>query len=128
AVDGTSRTFPAWAGFVADVISPRVLDARPTAVFSVALLLQNLANALGVYVRAHKRDPFLIANLISSTTCAVLVWFLTKQYGVEGAAWAQLTAIVLTTLPFNYVLWRRFRQARSTAGPGASQGPSVPTS
>ncbi len=108
-----SRQFPAVIGHVADVLAPRVLDARPTAIFCVALTLQNLGNAFGMYVRAHKRDPFLLTNLLSSATCATLVWLLTARFGVEGAAWAQLLAVLTTTLPFNFLLWRRFRETRT---------------
>jgi len=119
-IDG--RQFPAFFGRIADVLAPRVLDVRPTAIFCAALTLQNLAIAFGIYVRAHKRDPFLIANLVSSTTCALLVWWLTAKFGVEGAAWAQLTAILTTTLPLNFLLWRRFREeSAASIAPPTSQ-------
>ncbi len=74
-------SFPSIVLRIADVLAPRVLDAGPTAVFCLALALQNLCMSLATGVRAYKVDPYLVANVVSSSLTAIVVWQLTARFG-----------------------------------------------
>ncbi|MCP4505361.1 MAG: hypothetical protein GY826_03075, partial [Fuerstiella sp.] len=74
-------------------IASRVPDAWSTGVFSMAFFALQPALCTNIYVRAHKRDPFLIPAVVSSLTVAVLVFWLGRAYGIVGSGYAYLFSI-----------------------------------
>lgn len=91
-------------------LATRLLPLSPTVVFSVAFLLQHLPRCQSIYVRAHKRDPFLIAGLVSNLLLAVLVVGLGAVYGPGGAAWGYLTIVILVNVPWWSSICQRCRR------------------
>ncbi len=98
-------------------IASRVPDVWSTAVFSMAFFAFQPALCTNIYVRAHKRDPFLIPAVISSLTVAVLVFWLGRAYGIVGSGYAYLFAISVVQTPLWVFVWHRCRSSWHTDPP-----------
>ncbi len=91
-------------------LAERLLPPLPTAVLLAAVVLYQLPRCQEMYLRAHKREPFFLANVISCTTIGLLVWTLGAQCGPDGVAWGYLTAVLLFNVPCKGYLWARYRR------------------
>jgi len=91
-------------------LSERLLPPFPTAVFALALVLLQPALCVNLYVRAHKRDPFLGAALISSTSIAVLQLVLGRIWGATGMAFGYLLGTGLIQTPLWLWIWQASRR------------------
>ena len=92
-------------------IASRVPDVWSTAVFSMAFFAFQPALCTNIYVRAHKRDPFLIPAVISSLTVAVLVFWLGRAYGIVGSGYAYLLGIGVVQTPLWILVWYTCRKS-----------------
>jgi len=92
-----------------DRLSERMLPLGPTAMFSVAMVLIQFSLCTNLYVRAHKRDPFLIASILSSLTVATLEVWLGNLYGSTGVAGGYLLGIAFVQVPLWTLIWARTR-------------------
>ena len=90
-----------WAG--------RMLPPGPTGMLMLASVLIHVPACQTAYLRAHKREPLLAFNLISSAATGLLVWYLGKNYGPMGACSGYLAVIALFMLPYEMYLWRHYR-------------------
>ncbi len=91
-------------------LSGRMLPIEATVLFSVAMVLIQFALCTNLYVRAHKRDPFLIASIISSLTVASLQVWLGTLYGCTGVALGYLLGIGCIQVPLWTLIWLRTRK------------------
>jgi O-antigen/teichoic acid export membrane protein len=91
-------------------LADRMLEPLPTALLCGGLIANHLATCAGTYVRAHNRDPFLLAATSSSLLMAVAVWSLGKWFGAVGVGSAYLGIVSLYLLPLHLVIWRNARQ------------------
>lgn len=64
----------------------RFLAPLPIGLFLFGSVLMQVAGCLSSYLRAHKREPFAILSLVTSTVLGLLVWLLGTRYGPIGAA------------------------------------------
>lgn len=110
-----SASLLAW-GFVAALyatgfsLAERLLPPRPTAIFFAAIVLYHLPRCQEIYLRAHKREPTLVVNIIACSLTGLLVWRLGATYGAEGAAWGYLAVVGLFNLPAKTLLWQHCRR------------------
>jgi O-antigen/teichoic acid export membrane protein len=98
-------------------LSGRMLPVGPTAMFSMAMVLLQFALCTNLYVRAHKRDPFLLASILSSLTVATLQIWLGKLYGSSGVAAGYLLGIACVQVPLWTLIWVRTRKEWHTPEP-----------
>jgi O-antigen/teichoic acid export membrane protein len=92
-----------------DRLAGRMLPLAPTIMYSVAMVLFQFALCTNLYVRAHKRDPFLVASVISSLTVASLEVWLGSLHGVLGVAAGYLLGIAFVQVPLWSIIWARTR-------------------
>lgn len=97
-------------------IAERLPDVLPTALFALALVIMQLAQCTNIYVRAHKRDPFLLAAVVSNLSIASLVFWLGRDYGILGVAIGYLMGVSLIQVPLWVGIWWRTRQDWHTDG------------
>ena len=90
-------------------IADRLPGVIPTALFAAALVVMQLAQCTNIYVRAHKRDPFLLAAIVSNLTIAGLVFWLGSNQGILGVAIGYLTGVSIVQVPLWVVIWWRTR-------------------
>lgn len=91
-------------------IAKRVLPPLPTGLFLLTSVLVQLSISQAVYLRAHKREPFLGLSLIQAALTASSTWFLGKQFGPTGIAVGYLAIILFLVLPFGTAIWRQCRK------------------
>ncbi|MEZ6041055.1 MAG: hypothetical protein R3C20_11145 [Planctomycetaceae bacterium] len=103
-----------------DRLSGRMLPLFPTLLFSVAMIVYQFALCTNLYVRAHKKDPFLVASVVSSSVIAGLQFWLGRYYGTTGVAAGYLAGIALVQVPLWTIIWWTTR--REWHRPGAAHG------
>ncbi len=91
-------------------IARRILPPRETAVFAAAIILLQWSHCLAAYLRAHQRDPLLVANLLFYLASGAGVWYFGSEYGPLGAGLAYLGAIAFINLPLQTAIWRTCRR------------------
>lgn len=91
-------------------LQERLLDPGTTAIFLLALLIYQIPSCLATYMRAHKREPLLIANIVFCTAVGLAVWWGGSRYGARGAAWGYLAVVALQMLPHYTLIWWLHRQ------------------
>src|SRR5258706_3823053 len=64
----------------------RMLDPLPTAIFLIAAVVAQFVQCLVYYLRAHKREPIMVASVSICLGTGLLVWLLGKRWGPVGAA------------------------------------------
>ena len=94
---------------IAEKISDRMLPLTPTILLSVALIILHIPRCQNIYIRAHKRDPFLIPGLLINVCLGSLVVYLGRLHGAGGVAAAYLS-VMLVQLPIWWVVWNRCRR------------------
>lgn len=98
-------------GWLFERIAARLLPLDSAALFGVALLLLQFALCTNLYVRAHKRDPFLIPSIVSSVTIAALELGLGRPYGAGGVALGYFIGISFVQVPlWTWIWWRTRRE------------------
>ena len=93
-----------------DRVSERMLQPLPAAVLCLGVVLFQIPNCLCVYVRAHKRDPFLVPSLILCGSVGGLVTWFGRTHGPIGAAVAWTSPILVFQLPVWAMIWYRVRR------------------
>lgn len=90
------------------------------------LLLGNLVNTViasqAVYLRAHKREPFLVLSLIGAICQVSVIFGLGVSYGAAGIVVGNVVATVLISLPLAFTIFVRCRRAWHS---DTSIGPAV---
>ncbi len=91
-------------------LAGRMLPLGPTVMFATAMVLYQFALCTNLYVRAHKRDPFLMASIVSSLTLVAFQVWLGKQHGSSGVAAGYLLGIGCVQVPLWTLIWQRTRK------------------
>ena len=97
-------------------ISARLPGVVPTLLLSLALVIMQLAQCTNIYVRAHKKDPFLLAAVVSNISIALLVFVLGRELGATGVALGYLIGVSLVQVPWWVGIWWRTRAQWHTEG------------
>lgn len=87
----------------------RLLPPLPTLLFFIGIICAQLAHCFVVYLRAHKKEPIMVASVTTSLLTGILVWLFGRDYGPDGVAFAYLCVMALGILPWMATIWRRCR-------------------
>ncbi len=79
-------------------LAGRMLDPLPLALLVGAALISHVVAAEALYLRAHKRDPFLPLSLTVGGLVAALSFLLVKPYGATGLMLAYFLVYLLVGL------------------------------
>ena len=104
---------------IAAKITDRMLPVLPTVLIALALVALHIPRCQNIYIRAHKRDPYLVPGLAINTLMGLMVLYLGKTHGAMGVAVTYLVVIGLIQLPVWWIVWHRCRiawHAESTKG------------
>ena len=91
-------------------IADRLPNLNTVMLFVLAFALMHLALCTNIYVRAHNRDPFLIAAIIANGAIASLVYWLGRRHGINGVALGYLAGVGLVQVPLWVTIWHVTRQ------------------
>lgn len=96
------RSLDLW---LAERLAERLLPPLPTALLALATIILQVARCQNVYVRAHKKDPFLVPALTANLINIALIWYFGKHYGPIGAAGGFLATVTLIIAPWWWRIW-----------------------
>jgi len=103
-----------WAGtyglyFLGHPLAKRLLPPLPTGLFLLTGVLVQGSSPLSLYIRAHKKEPFLVLSIVSGILVALSTWFLGSHFGVIAMAAGYLAVMACVVFPWNLILWTRYR-------------------
>ncbi len=91
-------------------IGLRVLDPLPLAFLFTATIIQHIVNAEAVYLRAHKKEPFLWTSVAGGVMTALSVYILGKPYGAMGLCSANLVLVAIIGFGAGTVIFLKCRR------------------
>ncbi len=103
---GVLAALPSVDWSIAEKLSVAFVSPQSAAVLSLGILVFQIPHCQTIYIRAHKREPFLIPSLIVSACIAMSVTVLGIKYGIAGAAIAWTVCICVVQLPLWTTIWR----------------------
>lgn len=96
---------------VSHPLSTRILPLLPTSLFQIGGLAIYATYPFSVYLRAHKREPFMGLSVISSILIGLSAWILGSRYSATGIAIGYFAVALLFALPYGFFVWNRCRMA-----------------
>ncbi len=87
----------------------RFLSPLPAGIFFIAQVLNMLSIPMSLYLRAHKREPFVALSFLHGGLSVVLVLVLGKYFAAIGIAVSCLLVNIIV-VPATFVIWYRLRQ------------------
>lgn len=95
----------AWGFAVVD----RFLETLPLGLLAVTVAVNLVLACQGHYVRACKREPFLVLSLVADGSMGLISWWLGSQFGPTGAISGLLAVSTFVVVPWQTAIWRRCR-------------------
>jgi O-antigen/teichoic acid export membrane protein len=87
----------------------RLMPPLPTGVLAFGVVMANLCTPFSVYLRAHKREPFMGLTVVMGVLTVVLTSVLARRFGAMGAAATYAGVASLVGFPAGMVIWYRCR-------------------
>jgi len=91
--------------------SIRLLPPLPTGLFLLGQIAMITSGFFAVYLRAHKREPFLGLSIVNGVLMGLFTWLLGSRFAATGMAIGYLAVCVFFVLPNGIVIWYRCRTA-----------------
>lgn len=87
----------------------RLLSPLPAGLFLFANFLIQIPGPLGIYLRAHKKEPYMGLSIVNSTFIVLATWLLGSRFGVIGIASGYIAIMILFDIPAAAYIWHRCR-------------------
>ena len=100
---------------IADLIWSRVVSGKSMLALCGAYYISIISYAMSTYLRAHKREPYMLVSVLSGGISALLTYAFTRYMGLEFIFIGLLISNVLV-LPMAIVIWKQFRIKWHTEG------------
>ncbi len=88
----------------------RILSPMVTAVILVGIIVANALGTLAVYLRAHKREPFVILSIALGIVIGAASFLLGSRYSAFGIGTAYLLSNLLIAFPWSLVIFFKCRK------------------
>lgn len=92
-------------------LSTRLLPPLPAGFFLLATAVMSISLSQAVYLRAHKKEPFLVLSLVQGVLTGSSTWLLGSRFGATGMAAGYLAVVALVVMPMGTIIWYRRRAA-----------------
>lgn len=89
----------------------RLMPPLPTGLLILGWIMNNFGHPFSVYLRAHRREPYMVLTIVLGVLTFLLTWFLGSRFGAVGAAATYAGVGSLVALPWGMVIWYRCRAA-----------------
>lgn len=86
----------------------RLLDPFSASFYLLAAVILQFMQSIAMYLRAHKREPIMVASVTASLATGLLVWILGKRWGPAGAGAGYLCVLIIAA----FWLWRIMKRCR----------------
>ena len=83
----------------------RFLDYIPMILMMIPLLINQFVNSWAIYLRCHKKEPFLINSIAGGIACCLSTVLLGKYFGVMGVT-AGYCTLSICFLPWAYYIFK----------------------
>ena len=83
----------------------RFLDYGPLLLMMVPVLLNHISGSWAVYLRCHKKEPFLIYSIVTGILTMLSTVFLGTNFGIQGLTIGYFF-IMLFTFPWAYQIFK----------------------
>jgi O-antigen/teichoic acid export membrane protein len=90
-------------------LASRLMPLLPTSILTFGVVIANLGNPFSVYLRAHKREPYMGLTIAIGVLTLVLTSLLARPFGAMGAAATYAGVASLVAFPLGMVIWYRCR-------------------
>ena len=70
--------------YVQHPLRDRILDPITFGLLAMASIVQHIVGSYGIYLRAHKQEPFVGISLLSAALICLCVYFLGGRFGARG--------------------------------------------
>lgn len=97
-------------------LASRMLGPLPTAFFLMAAVLMQVSIAQSTYLRAYRKEPFMVLSVAAGALIALSTWALGSRYGCTAVAAGYLAVTALFSVPCGALIWRRCRKAWNVPG------------
>lgn len=91
-------------------LSQRFLPPIPTAFFLAAAVLMQISIAQSTFLRAHKKEPFMLLSAVSAVIMTILTLFTASRWGSMGIAVSYFFIIAFLVLPYGTIIWLKCRK------------------
>jgi drug/metabolite transporter (DMT)-like permease len=91
------------------LIGNRFIPAKQAGIMFAAVCIQIVISSLAVYLRAHKKEPFLWLSIAGAVLQGSLTWYLGMHFSSLGVTAGLLAVNLFFTLPAAYFIWQRCR-------------------
>jgi O-antigen/teichoic acid export membrane protein len=89
------------------LIGLRFIPASHAAFLLAAVSVQIPIFGFATYLRAHKKEPFLLISLVSALTQGFITWYAGKHYSTYGVCIGYFAVTVAVSLPASYIVWKK---------------------
>ena len=79
-------------------IGGRFLEPLPFIILGLSSVILFTTGSLGVYLRCHKEEPFLILSLVSGSVNALLLYFTSKYFGITGMVCGYFVVMLISLI------------------------------
>lgn len=87
----------------------RFINVAPFVILSISSVLLFINNALATYLRCHKQEPFLVSSLVCGIVNVILMFILSKNYGVIGMTIGYLIVMIIGVIWGYYIFINKKR-------------------
>ena len=87
----------------------RLLPPLPTGFLLAATILMQVSYAQSTYLRAHKREPFMLLSVFSATAMALLTVFAGSRWGAVGITVSYFCVVAFFSIPYGTMIWWKCR-------------------
>jgi O-antigen/teichoic acid export membrane protein len=89
----------------------RLMPPLPTGILVLGVIMANFGHPFSVYLRAHRREPYMWLSIVLGILTLFLTWLLGIRFGAAGAAAAYAGVALFVAFPWSMVIWYRCRAA-----------------
>lgn len=91
-------------------VGQRVLDPLPLGLILLTTLVNHVVFSESIYLRAHKREPFMWMSVASGLLTAISAYFFGKYYGALGMSAAGFAISLMVGMGFGTYLFMKARR------------------
>ncbi|NVN98807.1 MAG: hypothetical protein HXX17_05735 [Geobacteraceae bacterium] len=92
-------------------VGQRFLPAQQVAFLLLSIVIITVTNCFAIYLRAHKREPFMYLTIFTSILSGISTLVLGKLYSSFGIILGFLAIMLFISLPTIYYIWSKCRIA-----------------
>lgn len=87
-------------------VGDRFLNLLPMSFMMVAMIINQFISSWAIYLRCHKKEPFLKNSIVIGLLCCSSTMIAGKYYGIMGVTTGYCLIIVLFSFPWSYYIFK----------------------